>query len=301
MAQTDRVAVLIDCDNISWQLAKSVIAEAAKHGTLSVKRAYGDWSSDYLRNWKPELPRHAIQPIQQPSYTAGKNSTDAALIIDAMDLLYAGNVDVFCIVSSDSDFTRLAMRIRESGRRVYGIGAQKTPVSFRNACDRFTFTEVLTGQSLKGVAEDGSPPRTQAAPTAKTGVPASVPDAPVTVPGDAPGEVPVRDGRTPRSGGSQQAEPDPVAEADRERPTVPALAELIVPAIRECGQADGWAYLSSVGAYVVNNEPSFDSRNYGYARLGQLVGTLPFVEVKDVPDQNDFPHRWVRLRPEAPE
>jgi hypothetical protein len=221
MPESDRVAVLIDCDNISWQLAKSVIAEAAKHGTLSVKRAYGDWSSDYLRNWKPELPRHAIQPIQQPSYTAGKNSTDAALIIDAMDLLYAGNVDIFCIVSSDSDFTRLAMRIRESGRRVYGIGAQKTPQSFRNACDRFTFTEVLTGQSLTAVAEEHPPRRTKGETAAKTGATAALPDAP----GDAP--------------------------ADWEPPTVPELAELIVPAIRECAQADGWAYLSSVGAYVV--------------------------------------------------
>lgn len=270
MAETDHVAVLIDCDNISWQLAKSVIAEAAKHGTLSVKRAYGDWSSDYLRNWKPELPRHAIQPIQQPSYTAGKNSTDAALIIDAMDLLYAGNVDIFCIVSSDSDFTRLAMRIRESGRRVYGIGAQKTPQSFRNACDRFTFTEVLTGQPLQKVArpaEESAPRRLPVPPPKVTAAP--------------------------------DAEPEPAEQADREAGTVPEIADLLVPAVRECAQEDGWAYLSSVGAYVVNNEPSFDARNYGYAKLGQLVGALPFLEVKNVPDQNDFPHRWVRLRPTA--
>lgn len=272
MAENDRVAVLIDCDNISWQLARFVIAEAAKHGTLSVKRAYGDWTSDYLRNWQPELPRHAIQPIQQPSYSVGKNSTDSALIIDAMDLLYAGNVDIFCIVSSDSDFTRLAMRLRESGRRVYGIGAQKTPVSFRNACDRFTFTEVLTGQSLKTVAPQPTTPR----PPAQT-----KPETPATK--SAADTSPAPPERGP-------------ATADGEEPTVPDIAELLEPAVRECAQGDGWAYLSSVGGYVVNNEPSFDSRNYGYAKLGQLVAALPFLEVKDVPDQNGQPHRWVRLK-----
>jgi uncharacterized protein (TIGR00288 family) len=154
MTEPARVAVLIDCDNISWKLAKHILAETAKHGTLSIKRGYGDWGSPYLAGWKSEVPRHAIQPIQQFAYSAGKNATDTALIIDAMDLLYSNNVDVFCIVSSDSDFTRLAMRLRESGRRVYGIGARKTPEAFTNACDRFTFIEVLVGQPLVPADEE---------------------------------------------------------------------------------------------------------------------------------------------------
>lgn len=155
-----RVAVLIDCDNISWQLGAAVLAEAAGKGTLGVKRGYGDWSSQALSGWKKQLPVLAIQPMQQPAYVAGKNATDSALIIDAMDLLYSGNVDTFFLVSSDSDFTRLAMRLRESGRRVFGIGAQKTPISFQNACDRFTFTEVLVQPAdapVSGTAERSHP------------------------------------------------------------------------------------------------------------------------------------------------
>ena len=120
MTDAVRVAVLIDCDNISWKLGAAVLAEAAGKGTPGVKRGYGDWSSQALSGWKKQLPVLAIQPMQQSAYTAGKGATDSALIIDAMDLLYSGNVDTFVLVSSDSDFTRLAMRLRESGRRVFG-------------------------------------------------------------------------------------------------------------------------------------------------------------------------------------
>ena len=143
MVEPHRVAVLIDCDNISHQLCGAIFEETSGHGTLGIKRGYGDWTSPTLSGWKAKLSDHALQPIQQFAYTAGKNATDSALIIDAMDLLYSGNVDVFCLVSSDSDFTRLAMRLRESGKTVYGIGGKKTPVAFQNACDRFTYTEVV--------------------------------------------------------------------------------------------------------------------------------------------------------------
>src|SRR5690349_16675679 len=144
MTDATRVAVLIDCDNISHQWAPAILGETAKHGTLGIKRGYGDWSSDHLKNWRPELARHAIQPVQQFAYTTGKNSTDFALVIDAMDLLYSGNVDAFGIVSSDSDFTRLVTRLRESGKTVYGFGRRKTPEPLQNACDRFVFLENLT-------------------------------------------------------------------------------------------------------------------------------------------------------------
>ena len=156
-SEAQRVAVLIDCDNISHQLCEAIFEEASAHGTLGIKRAYGDWTSPGLVGWRARLPGHALQPIQQFAYTAGKNATDSALIIDAMDLLYSGNVDVFCIVSSDSDFTRLAMRLRESGKTVYGIGAKKTPISFQHACDRFTYTEVLSGGSLPTEARSEQP------------------------------------------------------------------------------------------------------------------------------------------------
>jgi hypothetical protein len=135
--------VLIDADNISGDRAVAILAEVAEHGTATVKRAYGDWASGRLDKWQKQLNSQAIQPIQQFAYTDGKNATDSALIIDAMDLLYAGNVEGFVIVSSDSDFTPLAMRLRESGRIVYGIGAGTTPRAFTEACDRFIFLEVI--------------------------------------------------------------------------------------------------------------------------------------------------------------
>ncbi|MNX81826.1 NYN domain protein [compost metagenome] len=145
MANTDstRLAVLIDADNASSSVVQELLEEVAKYGTATVKRAYGDWTTTNLTGWKTHLHRHAIQPIQQFAYTQGKNSTDSAFIIDAMDLLYAGNVDGFCIVSSDSDFTRLATRMREAGKVVYGLGERKTPEPFIAACDKFIFFEVL--------------------------------------------------------------------------------------------------------------------------------------------------------------
>ncbi|GAB3254276.1 NYN domain-containing protein [Nocardioides dilutus] len=138
-----RLAVLIDADNTSPKHASALMEEVAKYGVPNVKRAYGDWTTSHLGGWRPKLAEHAIQPMLQVAYTTGKNSTDSALIIDAMDLLYSGNVDAFAIVSSDSDFTSLAMRLRESAKTVYGFGMRKTPKALVNACNRFIFLEVL--------------------------------------------------------------------------------------------------------------------------------------------------------------
>ncbi|MGB3954411.1 MAG: NYN domain-containing protein [Brooklawnia sp.] len=139
-----RLAVLIDADNARAQHLENLLAEIAKYGKASVRRAYGDWTSNQLNSWKNELLQHSVQPIQQFSYTVGKNATDSALIIDAMDLLHAGHLDGFCLVSSDSDFTRLAGRIREDGLVVYGFGERKTPKPFVAACDTFIYVENLT-------------------------------------------------------------------------------------------------------------------------------------------------------------
>jgi uncharacterized LabA/DUF88 family protein len=139
-----RLAVLIDSDNTTASLSTELLEEIAKYGTPTVKRAYGDWTTQQLVSWKEELLRHAIQPVQQFAYTRGKNSTDSALIIDAMDLLYAGNLEGFVIVSSDSDFTRLATRLRESGMTVYGLGRRSTPAAFVAACDRFIYLDLVS-------------------------------------------------------------------------------------------------------------------------------------------------------------
>ncbi len=140
-----RIAVLIDADNTSPKLIKEMFEELAGYGTITVKRAYGDWTNHHLSGWKEHLLGNAISPQQQFAYTAGKNATDSALIIDAMDLLYSGNVEGFAIVSSDSDFTPLATRLRESGKRVIGVGQRKTPKAFVEACEKFVFLEVLQG------------------------------------------------------------------------------------------------------------------------------------------------------------
>ncbi|MEJ2157022.1 MAG: NYN domain-containing protein [Desulfobacteraceae bacterium] len=138
-----RLAVLIDADNAQPSIVEGLLSEIAKYGTANAKRIYGDWTLPGLKGWKEVLLQHSIQPIQQFGYTSGKNATDSALIIDAMDLLYTGKFDGFCIVSSDSDFTKLASRIRETGLIVYGFGEKKTPKAFVSACDKFIFTEVL--------------------------------------------------------------------------------------------------------------------------------------------------------------
>ncbi len=143
IAKDPRLAVLIDADNIPYRLINGILEEIAKYGVPTFKRIYADWTKPHVSGWKSVLLDHAITPVQQYSYTTGKNSSDSALIIDAMDILYTGRVDGFCVVSSDSDFTRLATRLREAGMKVYGMGEQKTPSAFRAACDKFIYIEIL--------------------------------------------------------------------------------------------------------------------------------------------------------------
>jgi hypothetical protein len=147
-----KLAVLIDADNVPYSNIKGMLAEIAKYGTPTFKRIYGDWTKPTLSGWKTVLLESAITPIQQYAYTSGKNATDSALIIDAMDILYTGNVDGFCIISSDSDFTRLATRLREAGKQVFGMGERKTPKSFIAACNKFIYIEIL--QKEVPVAEE---------------------------------------------------------------------------------------------------------------------------------------------------
>lgn len=258
--ETARVAMLIDCDNISHRAAVKIVAEASTHGTLSIRRAYGDFTSSHLAGWRKHLPALAIQPIQQFPYSVGKNATDSALIIDAMDLLYSTDTDVFCIVSSDSDFTRLATRLRESGKRVYGIGARTTPVAFKNACDRFTYLDLLTGDTdEKPQSDQRRKKKSASAPTAQQ-PPESEEDEP-------PEELPL-----------------------------PDLSALLSEAIQATAGDDGWAALSSVGWYIVNNHPTFDSRGYGYPKLSPLVRDQPGIKVKARTDDSGRGQIWITTK-----
>ncbi len=164
--QQKHLAVLIDADNAPAAIVDGLFEEIAKYGIASVKRIYGDWTKPNLGGWKKVLLDYSIQPMQQFAYTSGKNATDSALIIDAMDLLYTGRFDGFCLVSSDSDFTRLASRLREAGLEVIGFGEQKTPEPFRRACDRFVYTEILRADAEPAEAEAAQAPAETPAPTA---------------------------------------------------------------------------------------------------------------------------------------
>ena len=237
---SSRIALLIDSDNVSAAHLEGVLAELASYGTVSVRRMYGDWTSERLRGWKDAANEHSVQPIQQFSYTTGKNATDSALIIDAMDLLHQSTLDAFAIVSSDSDFTRLASRLRESGARVFGFGERKTPKPFVNACDTFIYLDVLKVNESTAAepAEDAS----QAAPDARTP--------------SAPSRATVKELRQDSR-----------------------LMNLLRAAIAAGADDDGWAHLSGVGATVQKQSPDFDSRNWGYAKLGDLVEAVGLFRV----------------------
>jgi hypothetical protein len=218
-----KLAVLIDADNAQASVIQELLAEVSRYGTATIKRAYGDWTTTNLKGWKEVLHKMAIQPIQQFSYTTGKNSTDASLIIDAMDVLHAGSVDGFCLVSSDSDFTRLATRIREAGLVVYGFGERKTPEPFVAACDKFIYTEILRNEPEE----------------AKLGR-------------------------------------EPVAE-------LPKLKPMLLNALNATVREDGWTTLSALGSQITRSHPSFDPRNYGVAKLGELIRLqAAYLEVKEV-------------------
>lgn len=235
-----KLAVLIDADNAQASVIQDLLAEVSRYGTATIKRAYGDWTTQHLKGWKEVLHRMAIQPIQQFSYTTGKNSTDAALIIDAMDVLHTGSVDGFCLVSSDSDFTRLATRIREAGLVVYGFGERKTPEPFVAACDKFIYTEILRAKPEEQKAE----------------------------------EVVVE-----------------VAE-------LPKLRPMVLTALEATARDDGWSSLSALGSQLTRNHPSFDPRNYGVSKLGELMRKQGYLEVKEVPagDGSSQVHVHVRRK-----
>lgn len=233
-----RLAVLIDADNAQAAVIQELLAEVSRYGTATIKRAYGDWTTTNLKGWKDTLHKMAIQPIQQFSYTSGKNSTDSSLIIDAMDVLHAGSVDGFCLVSSDSDFTRLATRVREAGLVVYGFGERKTPEAFVAACDKFIYTEILRSE----VAEE--------------------------------------------KGGKVE-----------EVPALPALKPMVLAALGAVTREDGWAALGPVGSQMTKNQPSFDPRNYGFSKLGELMRKQPYLEVKEVANEGSGGvHLHVRLK-----
>ena len=234
-----KLVVLIDADNASPGIIYGLMAEIAKYGTAHVKRIYGDWTSPNLKGWKEILLEHALQPIQQFGYTKGKNSTDSAMIIDAMDLLYSGRFDGFCIVSSDSDFTRLASRIREGGLNVYGFGEEKTPKSFISVCDKFIYTEIL-----QNIDENDS-----------------------------------------ENNDVKEKKPQVKQKSTNELKMDTRLVNLLRSAVIASMDEEGWAFLGEVGQHITKQSPEFDARNYGYAKLKDLVKAIGLFKIDERIDQ----------------
>ncbi len=230
-----QLAVLIDADNASADIVEGLFEEIAKYGIASVKRIYGDWTGPQLGGWKKTLLEYSIQPIQQFAYTSGKNATDSALIIDAMDLLYTRRFDGFCLVSSDSDFTRLAARLREEGLEVIGFGQQKTPKPFVKACDKFIYTELLRPEP----ALVETPPAPQVVAVASA------------------------NGTPPKS--ASPATATPVKQK--------APLDFIAKVIEDNSDEDGWVHLGALGKNLSKLRPDFDSRLYGHKKLSELIKT----------------------------
>lgn len=229
-------AVLIDADNAPAAIVEGLFEEIAKYGVASVKRIYGDWTLPNLAGWKKVLLDHSIQPIQQFAYTSGKNSTDSSLIIDAMDLLYTRRFDGFCLVSSDSDFTRLAARIREEGLEAIGFGEQKTPKPFVSACDKFIYTELLRNDAEHGEAENLNQETTISSTSAPS--PVNKSSAPTTQTKVKPQKVPV---------------------------------DFIAKVIEDNSDEDGWCHLGALGLNISKLRSDFDSRLYGHKKLSDLI------------------------------
>ena len=258
-----KLAVLIDADNVPYSNVKGMMEEIAKYGTPTTKRIYADWTKPNANGWKSVLLEHAITPIQQYSYTVGKNSSDSAMIIDAMDLLYSDKVDGFCIVSSDSDFTRLPIRLRESGMKVIGIGEKKTPNSFIVACDRFIYIEVLDGAINK---KNKKQPTTTTANGSKKPV--------------------------------DQSASEPAEQKESTTKIDLQTIELIEASLEAIGDEDGWAFLGDVGNLIVKKKPEFDPRNYGFSKLTPMLKSLTdILEIDERDsDKKGIKHNYVRLK-----
>lgn len=270
----NKIALLIDAENVSEKYIKYILDELSNYGLPTYKRIYGDWSSDAMRRWKNSLMTYSITPIQQYSYTTGKNSSDSVLIIDAMDILYTGNVQGFCIVSSDSDFTRLATRLREAGKMVIGMGERKTPKSLITACEKFIYLEVLVPEEDKRKKPESKP--TKAKPV-KEKVKTELPKAETA---DSVFETPTT------------AHDNHVGEDIYE------IVSAIKTIITEISNDDGLASMADIGNALSRRFPEFDSRNYGFQKFSLFMSSLNGFEIiKQRPEGHPgIVHMYVKIK-----
>ena len=253
-----RFAILIDADNISDKYIKIILDETANNGIATYKRIYGDWTSPQLASWKNVLLENSIIPMQQYSYTTGKNSTDSAMIIDAMDILYSGTVDGYCIVSSDSDFTRLAARLRESGMQVIGMGEEKTPKPFMSACNQFKYLDLLYSNQQEEEKEEAVEKQSGS--------------------------------RNPESGKNKRKDIKPKdKELKHIRTTINAI-------IDKFSDEDGWLSSGKLGDQLSKRMPDFDVRNYGFSKLTLFIKSLEDYDVEKISTGNGQKQIYFRLK-----
>lgn len=287
MASDNRFAVLIDADNVSVKYIKIILDEISKDGIATYKRIYGDWTNPSLISWKSVLLDNSINPIQQYSYTTGKNSTDSAMIIDAMDILYSGKVDGFCLVSSDSDFTRLAARLRESGMTVIGMGESKTPNSFIAACNKFKYLDILSAAD-EAEAEEAAP---KAEPAKK---PAAQPKKTAQ---KAAAKKPKEEPKAEKE--PKPAEPKKQQEKAIEEPrtSLRTIRRALRTIVRENSDEDDWIIIGKIGNLLDKRYPDFDVRNFGFSKLTPFLESLDMFEIRDMKkDGNSSPQKYVRLK-----
>jgi len=256
-----RLAVLIDAENVPRNCIKRVMEEIAIYGTPTIKRIYGDWTSPVVSGWKSSLLENAITPIQQYSYTTGKNSSDSAMIIDAMDILYTEKTDGFVLVSSDSDFTRLAIRLREAGQRVIGIGERKTPSAFIAACDKFTYIEVIKEKFSRADSRDSNHDSNHDG-SHENG---------------SNNEVNRQNGAKPQA--LQRNKSDYSAHGKSEK--VPdSVVEIIASSVADLSGEDGLVFMGELGNLILKKQPDFDHRNFGYKSLSAMIKSIDRFETE---------------------
>ena len=259
MEKEMKIAVLIDAENISSRYTGVILNEANNLGTIIIKRIYGDWTATQMSSWKQVVLDNCIQPIQQYSNTTGKNSSDSALIIDAMDLLYQSQIDAFCIVSSDSDFTRLAARLRESEKYVLGLGEQKTPQSFISACNKFSYIDLLYAAAQPAAEEKSA-------------------------------------GRTRRGGGHKAPAEKPAAPVKTAAVTgglgsvLVVVRRALIELAEENSEDDGWILSSKLGELLNRKFPDFDVRNFRHKKFTRFVESLQAFETKRLAAEGDKVH-----------
>lgn len=250
MRDENKYALLIDAENVSSKYIGIVAKEAQSLGNITIRRIYGDWTATAKNSWKDSLLENSLSPIQQYSYTVGKNSSDSAMIIDAMDILYTNDVDGFIIVSSDSDFTKLAMRLRESGKRVVGMGESKTPTPFVRACEQFKTLDVLYKNHHPSQKSNTS-----------------------TVERTRRQEIKCVPAEKALFTGGQAKDAQPIT-------NLGAIKEMVISLLDENSDEDGWMYLSELGNMIQRMYSDFDCRNYGFAKFGKLIESFPELQTR---------------------